>query len=180
MHTALDQPYAVALLELAQAGRLDAVGFLRDLDAVRAWQQQVPALRQILENPALPVQEKAGVIRQLSQAAGLAPLTRNFLLVLNARGRWPRQENIRGAFEDAWRAASGRVRAQIMTAREWSETERQQLAARLSQLQGLQVEGEFHADAGLLAGFRARVGDTVYDGSLQGQLERMRRHLQAL
>jgi F-type H+-transporting ATPase subunit delta len=44
---------------------------------------------------------------------------------------------------------------------------------------GKQVRCEFQVDPNLLGGVSVRIGSTIYDGSVRGQLESLRRRLAA-
>jgi F-type H+-transporting ATPase subunit delta len=53
------------------------------------------------------------------------------------------------------------------------------VAVRFRELTGKQVELEFRTDRELLGGILAQIGSTVYDGSVRGNLARMREQLSA-
>ncbi len=71
----------------------------------------------------------------------------------------------------------GYVRADVSSAHSLSEMQRANLEAQLSRLAGKKAKLKFTTDPALLAGVMARVGSTVYDGSVRGQLERLRARL---
>jgi F-type H+-transporting ATPase subunit delta len=71
----------------------------------------------------------------------------------------------------------GRVRADVTSARALSDSQKTALAAELARLSGRQVRCEFGADESLLGGAMARIGSTIWDGSVRGRLEAMRRRL---
>ena len=55
--------------------------------------------------------------------------------------------------------------------------ERDEIARELSRVTDKQVRTKFAIDPELIGGVVARVGSTVYDGSVRGQLAQMRRRL---
>jgi F-type H+-transporting ATPase subunit delta len=69
------------------------------------------------------------------------------------------------------------VRAEVRTSVAFSADEKTQLAARLGQALGKQVLVAESVDTSLLGGFVAQVGSLILDGSLDGQLARMRERL---
>jgi F-type H+-transporting ATPase subunit delta len=69
--------------------------------------------------------------------------------------------------------------AEIVTARELSNEERDALAADVARLAGSKIEASFKLDKGILGGTVVRIGSTVYDGSVRGRLERLREALTA-
>jgi F-type H+-transporting ATPase subunit delta len=71
----------------------------------------------------------------------------------------------------------GQVRAQVRTAVALTAEERRQIAERLSRAVGKRVLIEEHVDRSLLGGFVAQIGSLILDGSLDGQLSRIRERL---
>jgi F-type H+-transporting ATPase subunit delta len=51
------------------------------------------------------------------------------------------------------------------------QRQRDALAHRFEQLTGRKMRMRFSVDGGLIGGLVARIGSTVYDGSVRGQLE---------
>jgi F-type H+-transporting ATPase subunit delta len=73
----------------------------------------------------------------------------------------------------------GFARAEIASASELSKEQQAALTARLERLTGKRVRPQFAVDASLIGGVTARIGSTVYDGSVRGQLESLERRLGA-
>ncbi len=69
--------------------------------------------------------------------------------------------------------------AYITSARELSTEQRGQLAQILTALADRHVTMEMHADSNLVAGIRVRLGDTVMDSSIAGQLSELRAEVSA-
>ena len=62
----------------------------------------------------------------------------------------------------------------MTAAAELSPGQRERIQAALARMAGKQVRCQYDVAPDLLGGFVVRVGSTVYDGSLRGQLERLR------
>jgi F-type H+-transporting ATPase subunit delta len=71
----------------------------------------------------------------------------------------------------------GFVRAEVRSASALDEQRSANLEAELSRLTGKRMRLRFAVDADLLGGVAARIGSTVYDGSIRGQLQQLRRQL---
>ena len=67
--------------------------------------------------------------------------------------------------------------AEIVTARELDAKEREALVAEIGKLAGAKVEASFKLDESILGGTVVRIGSTVYDGSVRGRLERLKRSI---
>jgi F-type H+-transporting ATPase subunit delta len=83
------------------------------------------------------------------------------------------------SFEETVDERLGFARAEIQTARELSESQRASLVPRLERLTGKRVRPHFSVDEALIGGVVARIGSTVYDGSVRGQLASLERRLAA-
>lgn len=170
-------PYARALFELAsERGQAEAVG--RELDGVAALVAGDAALRELLARPWVAAAAKASVALEIAARAGLSPLTRDFLGLVARAGRADRLEAIAGAYRGMADAAAGRVRARVRTAVALSPGERETLGQRLgAAMGGRQVLLEEDVDPSMLGGFVAEIGSYIVDGSLDGQLARLRERL---
>lgn len=71
----------------------------------------------------------------------------------------------------------GIVRVEVKTSVEFSAKQEKELQKRIEELSKKKVEITFNLDASLKGGFVARVGDTVFDGSIRRQLELMKTRL---
>jgi F-type H+-transporting ATPase subunit delta len=71
----------------------------------------------------------------------------------------------------------GFVRAYVTSATELSAAQRASLEAELSRLSGKTAKLRFSTDPALVGGAVARVGSRSYDGSVRGQLQRLRARL---
>ncbi len=68
----------------------------------------------------------------------------------------------------------GFAEAEVTSFRDLSEAEKRLLEAQLGKLTGKNVRARYSRDAAILGGAIVRVGSTIYDGSVLGQLEKVR------
>ena len=168
--------YAKALFELAQErGQTDAV--TSELASVVEMVESDPALRQFLGQPGVAPAVKRSVADELAQRLGISKLTRDFVALVAERGRGDQLADIAEAYRADVDAAAGRVRAHVRSAVALTESERTALATRLGAAVGKTVVVEERVDRDLLGGFVAEVGGLVADGSLDGQLARIKERL---
>jgi F-type H+-transporting ATPase subunit delta len=71
----------------------------------------------------------------------------------------------------------GWVRVDVTSAKPLNDSQRARIEGEISQLAGKKAKLRFSQDPALLGGVVARVGSTVYDGSVRGQLDRLRTRL---
>ncbi|MGD1094703.1 MAG: ATP synthase F1 subunit delta [Bryobacteraceae bacterium] len=170
--------YARALVEVVTApgSRIDGARVLTELRAVEAAITGSTALHNALLSPAIPPARKRAVMARLMPPSVITQV-RNFVFVVIDHRRIHEFSSIVEGFELFLDEKLGYIRADVSSAQALTETQRADLGAQLSRLSGKMAKLRYATDPMLLAGVVARVGSTVYDGSVRGQLERMRAKL---
>ncbi len=174
--------YAHALVD-AIASPASGVDPSRAVEQLRSFEtvlQSSPELRNVLSSPAVSLARKRAVLTSLAEKLELPRIIRNFLLVLNDHRRSGSISEVIDAFDILLDARLGFVRAEILSAEKLGDDQEKTLAAQLGQLTGKQVRMRFSQDPGLIGGVVARIGSTVYDGSVRGQLSAMAHRLAAV
>ncbi|MBZ5620491.1 MAG: ATP synthase F1 subunit delta [Acidobacteriia bacterium] len=177
--SAVASRYANALADVVTAGGSalrpqDAVAQLRAFEAVL---RSSPELQNALITPAVPVGRKRAVVGRLVDLLKLSPIARNFLFILIDRRRIASLAEIIQSFEEIVDERLGFARAEVASARELTEPQRIALNAQLEKLTGKRIRMRFAVDEALIGGVVARIGSTVYDGSLRGQLASLEHRL---
>jgi F-type H+-transporting ATPase subunit delta len=139
----------------------------------------VPELQAVLASPAVSAVRKRSVIRAIANALGLPRIVVNFLLVLSDRRRWAALHEVIEALDAALDEHLGFQRAEVYSAYELSGPQREELSRELARIAGRKIRLCLAVDPDLIGGVTARVGSTVYDGSVRGQLAKMRRSFAA-
>jgi len=130
----------------------------------------VAELHNALATPGVPASRKRAVINRLADLLNLSRITRNFLFVLIDKRRIGLLQEINESFDLVVDERLGFARAEVTSARELSESQRQAVTAELEKLTGKRLRSRFVVDEALIGGLVARIGSTVYDGSVRGQL----------
>jgi F-type H+-transporting ATPase subunit delta len=181
IRSAVAKRYAEAFAEVvtrsgsALAPR-DAEAQLRRFEEVLAGSRE---LREALASPAVPMGRKKALLSRLAAVLQLSALTRDFLCVLADHRRMAALPEIVRALEAGLDARLGETRAEVICAREMNEAGRAALGAALERLTGQRVRMHISLDEALLGGAVARIGSTVYDGSLRGRLAALERRMGA-
>jgi F-type H+-transporting ATPase subunit delta len=71
----------------------------------------------------------------------------------------------------------GFARAEVSSARELTEPQRTAIGSQLERMTGKRIRMQYAVDPSLIGGVVARIGSTVYDGSVRGQLDTLGRKL---
>lgn len=168
--------YAKALhAAAAEAGAGEAAG--RELATLLDALESNPQAVDVLARPWIKPGDRRAVALALAQQAGCGKLVQDFVALVAERGRLDHLAAIAAAYRDLADTALGRARAQVRTAVALTEAEKDQLARHLQAALGRQIILEERVDTTLLGGFVAQVGSFILDGSLDGQLARMRERL---
>ena len=166
--------YARALFDVAlkegdieQAGR-DMAGFA-DLVAGNE------VLKRVLSNPAIPAARKRGVVEQLlAKAGGISPIVVKLLTLLADRDRLAMLPDIAAAYKNRLMEHAKVIRAEVVTAVALPADRVAALQRGLASATGREVQLETRVDPSIIGGAVARIGSTVYDGSVTRQLEKMK------
>jgi F-type H+-transporting ATPase subunit delta len=134
-------------------------------------------LRTALASPAVSPSRKHAVMKRLLEPMGLPEAVRNFVYVVIDHRRAHEFPSIVDGFEQILDERLGMVAAEIRSAKELSDSQRQAIEAQVSRLSGKKAKLKYSIDPALIGGVVARIGSTVYDGSVRGQLDRLKSKL---
>jgi F-type H+-transporting ATPase subunit delta len=166
------KPYAQALYSAAtEQDILDRI--VTDANQILQLTQESEDFDGFLTNPILSPQFKSEMFQQLLSET-VHPLTLNFLLLLALKQRERSLVAILQMFLEIVDLQAGRVVAQVTSAVPLTEEQKATLSQQLSDYSGAEVRLELSEDAEIQGGVIVRLGDTVFDGSIASQLQRMR------
>jgi len=173
MLSAISTRYAKALVDVVTepGSNIDPQMAMDQLRQVAAMVSASDDLRGALLSPAVSPSRKRAVIAKL---VDVHVKIRNFLYVVIDHRRVHEIPSMVEAFEVLLDEHLGFVRADVSSAKPLSDPQRAALEVQLSRMSGKKAKLKFQTDPGLVAGVVARVGSKVYDGSVRGQLERLR------
>jgi F-type H+-transporting ATPase subunit delta len=176
---ALANQYAKALLEVAQAegGAAAAEAALNQISQFAALFRESRDLRTALLSPVVDHGHKMRVIARLCEAIGAGRPVRNFLNVVTKKRRLALLEQIRDRYQALLDEAEGIVRAEVRSALPVTEEQKKAIEEALARATGGQVRCGYAVDAGLVGGVAVRIGSSVFDGSVRGHLDALRRRL---
>jgi F-type H+-transporting ATPase subunit delta len=150
---------------------------LAELQAFETTLRYSPELENALVTPAVAAGRKKAVVSRIADALQLSRITRNLLFVLIDHRRIASLAGIVETLEVVLDERLGFVRAEVSSPRELTGEQRAALNSRLEQLTGKRIRMRFAVDDSLIGGVVARIGSTVYDGSVRGELAALGRRL---
>jgi F-type H+-transporting ATPase subunit delta len=166
--------YARAFADVVFDKHLDPAKTLQEAQALAQLAASSLELREVWEAPAIPAEQKRALLDAIVVRSGFSRPVRNFVAVLMDHRRIKFLDPIVKEFEQELNRRMGFVEAQIISARELGEPERSAIEGQVAKLTGHKVRARYAQDGSILGGAIVKVGSTIYDGSVKGQLERIR------
>lgn len=170
----LARRYAKAVFEIGSQS-VDKIG--TDLKSLAGAMKGSPELQSVLSNPAIRRADRRKVIDGLLQRVGASPITKNLTYLLLDGERMSALPDISRELSAMIEAKGGRITAEVTSAKPLDAAQLTQITLALEKLSGKKVDVVKREDPSLLGGVIAKVGDTVYDGSLKTQLRAIRDEL---
>src|SRR5216684_3246513 len=166
--------YARAFADVVLSARLDSDRSIAELRTIASLLAESSELRRVWDNPAIPAEQKRKVLDVVAERDGVLKQVRNLVALLIDHRRIHFLEGIIAQLEKELDARLGFAEAQITSTRELGDAEKREFEAQVAKLTGKKVRARYGRDASLLGGAVVRIGSTIYDGSVKGQLERLK------
>lgn len=168
--------YAEAAFQLAtRDGALDA--YAEGLDLAAQTVGQGEAL-EVLRNPARPLRQRTDLVDALLANRVPEPVLKLVGLLVE-RGRIDRIGGVASEYRRLLNRERGVIEATATAAAPLTNDETAALQRKVEQMTGRTVDLRVAVDEALIGGLTVRVGDTLYDASVRGRLERLRERLVA-
>lgn len=168
--------YAEAAFALATRDRaLDA--YADGLQLAAATVGQAAALA-VLRNPARPLRQRTDLVDSLL-ADRVPDAVLKLVGLLVERGRIDRIGAVAAEYRRLLNRERGVVEAVATAALALTAGETEALQKKVAAMTGKTVDLRVEVDDSLIGGLTVRVGDTLYDASVRGRLERLRERLVA-
>ena len=169
--------YARALVEVILEQRVDTDIARQQLRAIVDAVHESIELRRVWESPAvLPEQKRAVLDGIAAQIKAVKPI-RNFMAVIIDHRRIGMLDDIMRDFESELDAQLGFTEVEVSSARPLSPGEKRAVETRVERLTGKKVRARYTTNTELLGGVVVRAGSTIYDGSVRGQLAKIKQEL---
>jgi F-type H+-transporting ATPase subunit delta len=171
--------YARAFADVVMDLRLDAAQIMEQVHSLVSVVAGSPDLRRVWDSPAIPGEQKRKLLDSIVSRGGLEKHVRNFIAVLIDHHRIAALPEIARQFEHELNSRMGYAEAEITSARQLSDSEKRALEAQIATLTGKKVRAHYEQDGHVLGGAVVKIGSTIYDGSVRGQLQKLKEQLSA-
>jgi F-type H+-transporting ATPase subunit delta len=134
-------------------------------------------LHDLFASPIVGLADKRRVLEALVERARPGRYTANLLRTMLGHYRLHHLAAVYEQFQREINERKGTTIAQVTTAAPLSQAEQEALASKLNEMTGKRVQLQIQTDASLIGGVIARIGSTVYDGSIRTQLQAVKQRL---
>ncbi len=171
--TVLSRRYAEALADVAeQEGLLERAR--RELNALAEAFHASAEFRVFARAAHMSRAEKQQAAGRLARRLGLCPPVRRLLSYLVEKKRLPILVDLAASYAGEADRRLGMADAVLTTAAPLTDGQRERIVGRLESITGKQMRLAEQRDESLIAGFQVHLDGWFYDGSLRGQLNRIR------
>ena len=169
--------YARALLDVAVREKGDLQRIEQELAVFVDLFTEHPTLAKVLLNPAIPVQRKHAAVAELVGRLKMSSVLAKLIALLAERDRLVLLPELLASYRERLLDHQNVVRAEVTTAVPLAADRTQAIRHGLAQLTGRTVTLATTVNPSIIGGVVARIGSTVYDGSVTTQLRKMKQRL---
>ncbi|HXZ94335.1 MAG TPA: ATP synthase F1 subunit delta [Dehalococcoidia bacterium] len=165
--------YAQAAFKLAlEKGELDSwQASLRKIADMTTDEKLVS----LLENPKLPFEAKKTILAELLGKINLGALNLAYLLV--HKDKLGIAGDVSQQYDRLLDTYHGIEHVEVITALPLDDEDRERISSRFGEIIGRKVILDAQVDPSVVGGIKARIGDTLIDGSVRGKLGALRKSL---
>ncbi len=171
---AVKSRYARALVDVVFEKKMIPGRVREQLQSILDTVQGSVELQRVWENPSVPADQKTKLLDSIVSRLAIEPVVRNFIAVLIRHQRIRMLASIVEQYESEVNSRLGIAVAEVTSARQLSTDERAGMETQISRMTGKQVRAKYATNGALLGGAVVRVGSTVYDGSVRGQIDKLK------
>ncbi|PPR45218.1 MAG: ATP synthase subunit delta [Alphaproteobacteria bacterium MarineAlpha5_Bin6] len=165
--------YASALYELAiEANKVDAT--INDLKLVQKIIGGNKDLKLLIKSPLISSQDKLKVFMKIFSNQGINDLTDNFLKVIANNKRFAYLSLIISQFMKINSAKRGDVTAEITSADELTEEQKNEIVNKLKVKLGDKLSLNYKIDNSIIGGLIVKVGSKMIDSSLVSKINKLK------
>ena len=129
----------------------------------------------ILENPKIPFDRKKIFLKKC--LGKVDPLILNVVCLLIGRGKLKILGDISQQYKQLLDVHYGIRHAEVITAMPLDDKNRKKLSDRFAEIVGHKVIIDARTDPSVIGGFKAKIGDTLIDGSIHSVLKSLKKRL---
>ncbi|MEM1165311.1 MAG: ATP synthase F1 subunit delta [Planctomycetota bacterium] len=171
---ALDNVYAQSVFELAEhrGGREALDSLSAEFDELVELTRQDPRFNEFLASQLIQAEAREASLKKML-GGNVSDLLRDFVLVLNAKGRLARLLSIVAAYQHMLQERFGVVEVTVYTRHPIGDEQKADIKGRLETALGRSVVVYGIPDPTMIGGVKMQIGDRLFDDSFRTMLRKM-------
>ena len=171
--TLIADRYASALYELSSDNKcIDRV--LNDLKSLDQYITNSKDLKLLIRSPLIKSEDKQLIFEKILQNIHSNKLTSNFIKTISRNRRFANLPNIINRFFNINSEKRGEVQANITSADELSETQKELFHERLRTILGDKISLNYKVDKKIIGGLIIKVGSKMIDSSISNKISQLK------
>jgi F-type H+-transporting ATPase subunit delta len=167
--------YARALFPIAKSeGKAEKV--LDDLTNIVNLMNTSSDLRLLIHSPVITLSKKRKIFESIFKDK-ISTVTYNFIMLLTNKNRENLIRGICYCYNMLFNQDNGRITCQIISARELTNDAKNRIIQFIEQYTKLKAMPEYSLEPALLGGMKIKIGNWVYDATIQNKLKALKREL---
>ncbi|MEW6456474.1 MAG: ATP synthase F1 subunit delta [Acidobacteriota bacterium] len=127
-----------------------------------------------LESPFFPRKIKGEVLKKIGEYFNFSEKTKNFLYLVEEKGRVNLLKEIVMSYEDLWYQKKAIHKLEIYSAFLLKTEQKKQIIAKLEKILKGKIISNFKTDPSIIGGLKIKKGNVFYDGTIKGNLIRLK------
>ena len=169
--TETSERYSRALFEVGkELGELEKIE--TDVKKFQSLYLNSLELRNFIENPTHTIETQNKILNLLSENLGFSKNLKNFFLLLIKKRRIFFSKKIIDSFLKFCSIKRGEVKASLISSKELSSTELENISNELSLSLGSQIKFDYRVDPNLIGGLKLQLGSFMVDTSITNKLKK--------
>ena len=174
--TEASERYSRALFEISkESGELEKVE--TDVKTFKSLIEKNLELKNFIHNPTHNITNQNNVFNILSDKLSFSKNFKNFLFLLVEKRRIFFISKIIESFLKLCLKKRGELKASLISSKELSETELENISKELSLSKGSKIKFDFKIDKELIGGFKLHIGSFMIDTSIKNKLKKFQQRM---
>ena len=169
--TETSERYSRALFEVSyESNELDKVE--SDVKNFQSLIDSSQELRNFIKNPTQSINQQIQVVNLISEKLVFSKNLKNFFLLLIEKRRIFFVKKILETFLNICSKKRGEIKASLISSKELSQTELENISKDLSNIMGLVLKFDYKVDKELIGGLKLQLGSFMIDTSIKSKLNK--------
>ena len=174
--TETSERYSRALFEVAkESGEIEKIEI--DIKTFRFLLESSLDLKNFIHNPTHSIENQNNTINLLSEKLNFSKNLKNFFLILIKKRRIFFIFKIIDSFLILCSKKRGEVKASLISSKELSEIELEDISKDLSSSMGSTIKFDYKIDKELIGGFKLQLGSIMIDSSIKNKLRKFEQQM---